>query len=46
LTQLDTVEVIAVTVSPDPNSMGAFECSVRELAGPRYQSEVDKNRYV
>ncbi|XP_060577172.1 uncharacterized protein LOC132734447 [Ruditapes philippinarum] len=44
LTQLDTVDAIAMMVSPDPQSMGVFECSVREIAGPRYRSEVDKNR--
>jgi hypothetical protein len=46
LTRLETVDAIGLMVSPDPNTMGVLEHSVRNLAGFKYQSEVDKNRYA
>ncbi|XP_060577164.1 protein mono-ADP-ribosyltransferase PARP14-like [Ruditapes philippinarum] len=44
LTRLENVDAIGLMVSPDPYSMRVLEQSVRNLAGFKYQSEVDKNR--
>ncbi|XP_053389985.1 uncharacterized protein LOC128552933 [Mercenaria mercenaria] len=45
LTRLEVVDAIALAISPDSSKhMGVLECSVRNLAGYNYATEVDRYR--